>query len=146
MTKKYPALMHGDSGYEALLQGHGLAQALIDEVEESHLGKPEEGWFTEIEEVFFEYVPRVKWCSRHPLSAGWSCDMEGEFHGHWFDVQPTPNPHHHFTVIRHTDVDPAGAAQSAPCGYCKGAGFISVSKDPDEIADCVCVERLKESA
>ena len=27
------------------------------------------------------------------------------------------------------------------CRYCKGAGFVCVSKDPDEVADCVCTER-----
>lgn len=26
------------------------------------------------------------------------------------------------------------------CTYCKGAGIILVSKDPDEIADCVCTD------
>lgn len=34
------------------------------------------------------------------------------------------------------DASPTGAGPQ--CGYCGGAGFISVSKDPDEIADCVC--------
>lgn len=26
------------------------------------------------------------------------------------------------------------------CAYCKGSGIISVSKDPDEVADCVCTD------
>lgn len=26
------------------------------------------------------------------------------------------------------------------CAHCKGSGIISVSKDPDEVADCVCIE------
>ncbi len=106
-TMTYPALMHTDNGYAALMRGHGLDQAEIDAVEESHLGKPEEGWFTKVEEVFFDWVPRLKWCSRHPLSGGWGCDMDGEWHGHWFEVQPTPIEACHFTQITHTDVDPA---------------------------------------
>jgi len=26
------------------------------------------------------------------------------------------------------------------CPYCKGSGIVSVSKDPDEVADCVCTD------
>jgi len=26
------------------------------------------------------------------------------------------------------------------CAYCKGSGIISVSKDPDEVIDCVCTD------
>lgn len=26
------------------------------------------------------------------------------------------------------------------CAHCKGSGIVSVSKDPDEIADCVCTD------
>ena len=29
------------------------------------------------------------------------------------------------------------------CRFCGGAGFISVSKDPDEIADCVCTDPVE---
>ena len=28
------------------------------------------------------------------------------------------------------------------CTYCRGAGIISVSKDPDEIIDCVCTDTV----
>lgn len=41
------------------------------------------------------------------------------------------------------DASPRGS--SPRCRHCGGAGFISVSKDPDEIADCVCADRPKES-
>ncbi len=26
------------------------------------------------------------------------------------------------------------------CAHCKGSGIVSVSKDPDEVADCVCTD------
>lgn len=26
------------------------------------------------------------------------------------------------------------------CAHCKGSGIIAVSKDPDEVADCVCTD------
>lgn len=32
------------------------------------------------------------------------------------------------------------------CTYCRGVGIISVSKDPDEIADCVCTDPVDEPA
>lgn len=34
------------------------------------------------------------------------------------------------------------------CAYCKGSGIVSVSKDPDDISDCVCTrppERIRLS-
>lgn len=30
------------------------------------------------------YMPRVKNCSNYD---GWGCDLEGEWHGHWFGVK-----------------------------------------------------------
>ena len=108
MSKEYPALMVEDNGYAAILRGHGLSQDVIDAAEESMIGKPAEDYFTEVEEVWFDWVPRVKWCSRHPLSGGWSCDQEGDWHGHWFEVRETDIEACHFTIIRHTDVDQRG--------------------------------------
>lgn len=102
----YPTLMCTDNGYAALMQGHNLDPAEIAAVEESHLGKPDDGWFTKVEEVFYDWVPRLKWCSRHPQSGGWGCDQEGEWHGHWFEVLPTEIESCHFTLITHTDVNP----------------------------------------
>ncbi|MEA1264181.1 hypothetical protein MicroSTF_14150 [Microbacterium sp. STF-2] len=32
------------------------------------------------------------------------------------------------------------------CTYCRGVGIISVSKDPDEIIDCVCTDPVDEPA
>lgn len=32
------------------------------------------------------------------------------------------------------------------CTYCRGAGIVSVSKDPDEIIDCVCTDPVNEPA
>lgn len=32
-------------------------------------------------------MPRVKNCSKYD---GWGCDLEGEWHGHWFGVKHNP--------------------------------------------------------
>lgn len=113
MPKEYPALMVEDNGYAAILRGHGLPANALEAAEASMIGKPDDGWFTQVEEVCFDWVPRVKWCSRHPLSAGWSCDQEGEWHGHWFEVRETDIEACHFTIIRHTDLDPDEATGSS---------------------------------
>ncbi|WP_137878476.1 hypothetical protein [Microbacterium sp. 4NA327F11] len=118
MPKEYPALMVEDSGYAAILRGHGLAAEDLQAAELAMIGKPEEGWFTEVEEAHFDYVPRVKWCSRHPLSGGWSCDMEGDWHGHWFAVRETDIEACHFTIIRHTDVDPTEVSEPTDPSFC----------------------------
>ncbi|WP_433584579.1 hypothetical protein [Microbacterium hydrocarbonoxydans] len=60
--------------------------------------------------------------------------------GSWHTVQITALERDRASA----DIVPIGEATNpepaTPCGYCRGAGFISVSKDPDEIADCVCAE------
>lgn len=106
MPKQYPALMVEEGGYVALLRGHNLPLAEIETAEEAMIGEAPEGWFREVEEVHFVYVPRVKRCTSHPLSSGWSCDMEGDWHGHRFEVRENANPDTHFTIVRHTDVEP----------------------------------------
>lgn len=40
------------------------------------------------------YTPRIKWCGRQD----WPCDQEGDWHGHWFDVSPSPTSAH--TLVR----------------------------------------------
>jgi len=30
------------------------------------------------------------------------------------------------------------------CEYCRGFGIVSVSKDPDEVADCVCTDQVDD--
>ncbi len=106
MPIQYPTLMVEDSGYAALLQGHNLPLDVIEAAEAAMLGEAPEGWFRETQEVHFAWVPRVKWCSRHPFSGGWSCDQEGFFHGHWFEVRESADPTKHFTIVRHTDQEP----------------------------------------
>jgi hypothetical protein len=124
---KYPTLisMRDDGGWAAILEGHNLPQTVLDRTEVEMIGEPDDGWFTEVEmigepddgwfteveEVYLEWVPRVKWCSRYPLSDGFGCDNEGQWHGHWFAVQDTPHERCHFTVIRHTDIDSADGSE-----------------------------------
>lgn len=105
MSKEYPALMVGDGGYEAIERGHGLSAERIAEVEAAMIGAPPDGWFTEVEECWFWYTPRIKNCRRY--TEGWSCDSEGEWHHHWVALRPNDNPDTRFTVIRHTDLDPS---------------------------------------
>jgi hypothetical protein len=110
---KYPTLisMRDDGGWAAILEGHNLPQSVLDRAEVEMIGEPDDGWFTKVEEVYLEWVPRVKWCSRYPLSDGFGCDNEGQWHGHWFAVQDTPHERCHFTVIRHTDINPADGSE-----------------------------------
>lgn len=131
MPKEYPTRVIEDSGYAAILRGHGLAAEELDAAEIAIIGKPREGWFTEVQEVFLDYVPRVKWCSRHPLSSGWSCDQEGNWHGHWFEVHESDNESRHFTIIRHTDIDPDEATRSGdPSSTCSKCDVTVTDQTP----------------
>jgi hypothetical protein len=105
---KYPALMHSDGDSCAVLPGHGLAPEVLDAAERTVLGEPLDGYHRVVEEDWMEWVPRVKWCSRHPLGSGWGCDSEGWWHGHWFAVRENAHEHTRFTIIRH-DEDEAQA-------------------------------------
>lgn len=94
----YPALIFTDYGPEAIARGHGLHLGQIEAAEREVLGELGDHETRVITEVNFHFVPRIKWCSK---LGGFGCDEEGEWHGHWTEVQPAlGDTHTKFTLIR----------------------------------------------
>ncbi len=95
---EYPALIATDKGLGAIQRGHGLTPAQVDEAALIVLGKLRPDYTRVIEETYFRWVPRVKWCQRMGEDI---CSRQGVWHGHWTPVSPSEKAHQRFTVIRH---------------------------------------------
>lgn len=91
-------------GWGLLLKGHGLDPEPLITAADRALGEDSEDW--DVQERFYHWVPRVKNCVDHPYGDGTGCEQEGEWHGHWFEVQPTADPKYHFTEVRAKTVEP----------------------------------------
>lgn len=94
---KYPAMILTDDGWGVIFEGHGLDPDAL------HTACVD--WFGEadtfrIQEVHFEYVPRIKNCSQRD---GWGCDNDGDWHSHWFEVRAVPDGSTAFTIAHEDD-------------------------------------------
>jgi len=89
---KYPADIVNDDGWGRIHEGHGLDRGDLER-DLAHNGGQCPGASLKVEEVYFRWIPRIKWCG----NLGWPCDNEGEWHGHWEAVKP--NPDRAFTVV-----------------------------------------------
>ena len=70
----------GYEGGATIFEGHNLDAAVIERA----LGTAD----FKRAEVYFDYVPRIKWCER---IGAWPCDNEGEWHSHYIPVKPNPD-------------------------------------------------------
>ncbi|MEB3023015.1 MULTISPECIES: hypothetical protein [Mycolicibacter] len=75
----------GDTGWARIHQGHGLDLDMLraDLIREHGDALP--GQELRIRELHFGYAPRVMWCGQY----GTPCELQGEWHGHWYEVQPS---------------------------------------------------------
>lgn len=90
---KYPTDMVTDDGWLRIHEGHNLSrEALEYDLRERGHARPD-GTELHVDEWHLGYAPRVKWCAQY----GWPCDQEGEWHGHWYHVQP--NDRSAFTAV-----------------------------------------------
>lgn len=91
---KYPNDIVNDDGWGRIHEGHGLdLDGLQRDLERNGGQQRRPGEHLNIREVYFCWVPRIKWCG----NLGWPCDNEGEWHSHWEEVRP--NPERAFTVV-----------------------------------------------
>lgn len=96
MTISYPTDIHTVNGWERIHTGHSLdPDELIADFTREHI-KVRSDQIIALEEVFFSFSPRVKWCGRR----GNPCFADGTWHPHWYGVEPTPDPSFHFTLVR----------------------------------------------
>lgn len=93
---KYPAMILNEDGWGVILEGHALEAAVLRDACVEWFGSDS----PRVQEVHFEYVPRIKNCSQRD---GWGCDNEGDWHGHWFEVRPAPDGSTAFTIIHEPD-------------------------------------------
>ena len=93
MGVQYPTEIVNDDGWGRIHQGHGLDREMLQRDLEDNVDHQRIGEILKVEEAYFRYVPRVKWCSNF----GWPCDNEGEWHAHWEEVRPSPESA--FTVV-----------------------------------------------
>lgn len=90
---KYPAPIIDDAGHwGVILRGHNLPLHTVMIAADDILGRDHGP--LHLTEVFFTYKPRVKWCGNY----GSSCDIEGEWHNHWFEVRPSMSESLKFTT------------------------------------------------
>lgn len=73
------------SGSGVIIAGDDVSpESIVAALRDWHGDDP----FRVVSEVqHLNYMPRVKWCSRHD---GFGCDNEGDWHGHWFGVKHNP--------------------------------------------------------
>lgn len=94
MSVKYPTdYVSSDTGWNRIHVGHDLDAAGLAEDWEANHGPAPHGIITQ--QVHLLYAPRVKHCSKYD---GVGCDSEGEWHGHWYQVAPSPDTA--FTLVR----------------------------------------------
>lgn len=90
---KYPtSIVSENSEWGVILRGHDLPAQTVRDAAHEVLG-PDCGPLRVTEE-YLVWKPRVKWCGNY--SSG--CDLEGDWHTHWFPVRPTLSPLLRFTV------------------------------------------------
>lgn len=99
---KYPADIFNDDGWGRIHQGHGIDRDELQRDLERHVGLQRVGETLKVQEVYFRWIPRIKWCG----NLGWPCDNEGEWHGHWEEV--LPNPTAAMTVVHWPQLERAG--------------------------------------
>lgn len=99
MSVTYPAsFVDGEGIWWVILRGHDVDRAEIEAALVPVVGECAADQSLTFTEEWFSYSPRVKWCSRFD---GWGCDQEGDWHGHWFPVQPNADaPEVRFTIAR----------------------------------------------
>ncbi|WP_396909964.1 hypothetical protein [Mycolicibacterium sp.] len=91
---QYPAnIAMAGTGCARIHQGHGLDPDVLAADLSDNLGRPLPDQQMRVRELHFGYAPRVKWCEQYGLS----CDREGEWHSHWYEVKPSPDSA--FTVV-----------------------------------------------
>lgn len=91
---QYPAGIYMEPfGWGVILQGHDLPQTEIAAALEDEVGPPPAGQAVQSTELHFHY----SWL-KHCGNVDFPCDNDGEWHGHWFSVQPTDEPSAKFTV------------------------------------------------
>lgn len=82
---KYPAnIIDNDRGWGRIHLGHGLdREHLRRDLYAANLeAPPDDDSDIEVDEVYYGYRPRVKWCADY----GQPCGQEGDWHGHWYTV------------------------------------------------------------
>lgn len=98
-----------DTGKSRIHRGHGLDRdVLAADVEHAQGWVAGEDGDLVVEEVWLHYVPRIKWCSNLD---GFGCGSEGDWHGHWTQVRPSPGAE--FTLAR---ADRAARRAATPGG------------------------------
>lgn len=102
---KYPTLIYSsDDTYGAIFPGHGWSKMycgqMLNEVDPAMV--PEDLNNILIEERFYQYIPRIKWC--HNRFGATNCDWIGEWHYHWEDVKRNDNVYTHFTIAYGEDI------------------------------------------
>lgn len=91
---KYPTDIVDGEGWNRIHQGHELDRAALEyDLRESGASRPDDAELC-VEEVHMGYRPRVKWCANY----GWPCDNEGEWHGHWYALNP--GSYGKYTIVR----------------------------------------------
>lgn len=91
-ASRYPTDIVNDNGWGRIHKGHNLDRlALLVDLENSLWQPPNTRMI--VQEVYFRWIPRVKWCGRYDFP----CDNEGEWHSHWVEVRP--NLEAAFTVV-----------------------------------------------
>lgn len=94
----YPTLIHTYDGWGVIARGHNLTPEQHLEVIRDYDAAmlPAKGHTIQAAEVHFGYSPRVKWCGDR---YGSSCDQEGDWHGHWYDLRANDDQSTKFTVL-----------------------------------------------
>lgn len=97
----YPAdIVSEDTGWGRIHEGHGLSVASLKADYEHCAGGVPDGCALTVDEVWFGFVRRVKWCEPY---IGWGCDQEGDWHSHWYAVRPAPGFAYTVVGIKRTD-------------------------------------------
>lgn len=92
---KYPTdIVYHSGSWSRIHRGHNLTRdKLQSDFRNSH--GLDVAPLLNFTEVYFGYVPRIKGCEKY----AWPCDDEGEWHNHWYEIKPNPDPLTHFTVV-----------------------------------------------
>lgn len=90
----YPRDIVTIDGWGRIHEGHSLDPATLrdDLREKMRDGAP--GQEPAINEVYLKHTSRIMWCERLD---GAGCDLNGEWHGHWSEVMPSPGSE--FTLV-----------------------------------------------
>ncbi|MDD4865580.1 MAG: hypothetical protein PHQ28_00120 [Mycobacterium sp.] len=95
----YPAdILNNDGEWGRVHLGHSLDREQLrkDLLESNVETPPRDDAGIVVEEVHFGYLPRVKWCADYVMGG---CDLAGEWHSHWYSVQPQ-RPENAMTLVR----------------------------------------------